>query len=170
MQIHQRPDPERLHVLASRLRLWIADVWVWLAEWFGVQLPRDMRLTLRADIRTALAHVRVLVLLLAMARWAPPPARIRAYRPPSAPPGFKRTSLLANDGRNIRRAVRLRGRTIVARLAALRDVFDHLGVWARRALKRVDAGPHAPRLVLCWMRTERVACLQTPATAFMDSS
>ncbi len=170
MQIHQRPDPERLHVLASRLRLWIADVCVWLAEWFGVQLPRDMRVTLRGDIRTTLAHARVLVRLLAMARWAPTPVRVRTYRPPSASPGFLHTSLFANDGRNIRRAVRLRGRTIAARLAALRDIFDHLGVWARRALKRVNAGPRAPRLVLCWVDADIVRALARPAVTAVDTS
>jgi hypothetical protein len=170
MQMHQRPDPERLHVLASRLRFWIADVCVWLAEWFGVALPRDMRMTLRADMRHALAGARVLVLLLAMARWAPTPLRVRTYRPASAPPGFRRTSLFANDGRNIRRAVRLRGRTISARLAALRDILHHLGAWARGALKRVNAGPRAPRLVLCWMRADVVHALAAPAAPSGDTS
>ena len=59
MKIHKAPDPERLHVLAQSLRLWLLDVCVWLAEWLNVKLPRDMRMEMRRELARALRKTRM---------------------------------------------------------------------------------------------------------------
>ena len=136
MKIHKGPDPERLHVLAQSLRLWLMDVCVWLAEWLGVKLPRDMRMEMRRELARALRRTRMLVLLLAVSRMHIPVVTPRTMRPASAPPGF-RLARRGGGGRGYDRGVRLPGRTLAARLRALRDLFDNLGAAVQRMLKHL---------------------------------
>ena len=67
----------------------------------------------------------------------------------NAPRGFRCRGVLDNDLRNVCRTVRLRGRTLAARLAELRDVLDTLDAWVARAVKRLKGGAHGAALVLC---------------------
>ncbi len=170
MKTLRRPDPERLHALTARLKLWLLEVCVWLSEWLGRKLPREVRMMMREDMRKALSGARLLVFLLAISRCRDAPLRVLTERPSAAPPGFRRTGAFNNDMRNVSRAVRLRGRTIAARLAELRDVLDNPGAWAQRALKRLLAGPHGARLMLCWMRAARVQTMSVLTPAFADTS
>jgi hypothetical protein len=122
-------------------------VCLWLSEWLGAKLPRPWRIRLRADLRHALRGVRVVVFLLAVAQCdAPKPVHIE--RAHGAPRGFRCAGVLNNDLRNVMRMVRLRGRSLAARLAALRDVFDNLEAWVARAARRLMRGAHGARYVL----------------------
>ena len=136
MRIHKAPDPERLHVFAQSLRLWLLDVCVWLAEWLNVKLPRDMRMEMRRELAQALKETRMLVFLLAVSRMHIPVVTPRTMRPSSAPPGF-RLARRGGGGRGYDRGVRLRGRTLAARLRELRDLFDNLGGAVRRMLRHL---------------------------------
>ena len=136
MKIHKAPDPEKLHVFAQSLRLWLLDVCVWLAEWLNVKLPRDMRMEMRRELARALKETRMLVFLLAVSRMHIPVVTPRTMRPPSAPPGF-RLARRGGGGRGYDRGVRLRGRTLAARLRELRDLFDNLGDAVRVMLKHL---------------------------------
>ena len=136
MKIHKASDPEKLHVFAQSLRLWLLDVCVWLAEWLNVKMPRDMRMDMRRELARALRETRMLVFLLAVSRMHIPVVTPRAERPPSAPPGF-RLARRGGDGRGYDRGVRLRGWTLAARLRELRDLFDDLGGAVRVMLKHL---------------------------------
>ena len=147
MKIHKAPDPEKLHVFAQSLRLWLLDVCVWLAEWLGVKLPRDMRMEMRRELARALRETRMLVFLLAVSRMHIPVVTPRTMRPSSAPPGF-RLARRGGGGRGYDRGVRLRGRTLGARLRELRDLFDDLGGAVQRMLKHLNARGRGVALVL----------------------
>ena len=136
MKIHKAPDPEHLHVFAQSLRLWLLDVCVWLAEWLSVKLPREVRMVLRRELARALQETRMLVFLLAVSRMHIPVVTPRIARPPSAPPGF-RVTRRGGGGRGYDRGLRLRGRTLGARLRELRDLFDDLGAAVARMLKHL---------------------------------
>jgi hypothetical protein len=169
METRQRTTPEKLNVLAARLKLWLLDLLLWLSEWMGRALPRALRMEMRADIRQALQGTRVIVFLLAMSRCGAAP--MHGQRQPYPPPrGFRRTGFLKSDLRSICRTVRLRGRTIAARLAELRAILDTLDVWIARVRRRLMALPHEARLVLCFALADRLCALTAPAPAFADSS
>jgi hypothetical protein len=167
METRTRTTPEKLNVLAARLKLWLLDVCLWLSEWMGRALPRALRVELRAEIAAALAGVRVLVFLRAVAHCPPAPAQHGCAH---APPGFRLRGVLDNDLRNVCRTVKLRGRTIAARLRELRDALDNLDVWIARAVKRLKGGAHGAPFVLCGVSAERLLDLMTAAPAFADSS
>ena len=136
MKIHKAPDPEKLHIVAQSLRLWLLDVCVWLAEWLNLKLPRDMRMEMRRELARALRETRMLVFLLAVSRMSIPVVTPRTARPSSAPPGF-RLARRGGGGRGYDRGVRLRGCTLAARLGELRDLFDDLGGAVRLMLKHL---------------------------------
>ncbi len=160
--------PKCPHVLASRLKLWVLDLCVWLSEWLGHRLPRDLRVELRADIRKALWGARLLALMLALRRCGAA-AAVRNERP-NAPRGFRRSNVLEYDMRSVCRTLRLRGRAIAEKLAAVRAMFDDLDSWAERVRKRLMAVPHAARLVLCWVAADAVRALAVPGVLTADTS
>ncbi len=161
-------NPKCPHVLASRLKLWLLDLCVWLAEWLGHRLPRDLRLELREDIRKALWGARVLALLLALRRCGPAP-NVRHQRAHAAR-GFRHSQVLESDMRAVCRTLRLRGRTIAAKLAEVRAMFDDLDLWAERVRARLMQVPHAARLVLCWVAAHAVRALAAPGALLADTS
>ncbi len=169
METHTPTPSDRLHLFAARLKLWLLDVCLWLSEWLGRRVPRAARIMLRQDLREALFGARVVVFLLAISRCgAPKPVHVE--RPHAAPPGFRRAGALDNDLRNVKRTVRLRGRTLAARLAEVRAVLDNLDAWAARAVKRLLAGAHGARLLLCVAVADRLLTLPVFAPTFVDSS
>ena len=169
MKIHKAPDPEKLHLLAQSLRLWLMDVCVWLAEWLGVKLPRDMRMEMRRELARALRRTRMLVLLLAVSRMHIPVVAPRTTRPPSAPPGF-RLARRGGGGRGYDRSVRLRGRTLAARLRALRDLFDDLGGAVRLMLKHLHKRYRGAGLCLSAPVCERSRPLAHVSPKCVDTS
>ena len=136
MKIAKRPDPERLHVLAATLRVWLLDVLVWLGGFLGGTPPRPLRLWLRREIAAALRDTHMLTFLLAFARMTVPVRPARAMRPPSTPPGFARAPM-GGGARGFGRAVRLRGLSIPGKLASLRAIFDNLGAVVRKVLRHL---------------------------------
>ncbi len=143
------PDPERLHVLAAQLRVWALEICVWLAGLVGRRMPRVVRIMLREDIREVLFGARLLIFLLAVLRRDRKPYWQGTSHPESAPRGFRRTSNDTTPLRRVKRAVRLQGRTIRARVAELREMLCHLGRWVKRMRAHLDRGPHGAGLVLC---------------------
>lgn len=148
MQIAKRPDPERLHVLAAALRVWLLDLCVWMAEWLGMRLPRGMRLASRRALATGLRETRLLVFLLAFARLRVPVLVARTMRPLSAPPGFRRARDTGGDARVFTRGLRLTGFSVAARLRALCAIFADLGAAVRRMLKHLRKRWRGPALVM----------------------
>ncbi len=161
------PDPERLHVLAAQLRLWALEICAWLAGLVGKRMPREIRLMLREDIREALFGARLLIFLLAVLRRDRSPYWQRTAHPESAPCGFRRARDHTTALRRVKRAVRLRGRTIRARIAELRDMLCNLDRWVKRMIAHLDAGPHGAGLVLCAVAAEaaRHRAMVTPRLA-----
>ena len=169
MKIHKAPDPEKLHVFAQSLRLWLLDVCVWLAEWLNVKLPRDMRMEMRRELARALRETRMLVFLLAVSRMHIPVVTPRTMRPSSAPPGF-RLARRGGGGRGYDRGVRLRGRTLGARLRELRDLFDDLGAAVARMLKHLRKRFRGACLCLSAPVDARLRLLAHVAPMGVDSS
>ncbi len=164
------PDPERLHVLAAQLRVWALEICVWLAGLVGRRMPRALRIMLREDIRDALFGARLLIFLLAMLRRDRTPFYERTLHPPSAPAGFRRVRDHTNPFRRLKRAVRLHGRTIRARVAELRDMLCTLERWVRRVIAQCNAGPHGAGLVLCEAFAETVRDLAFATPLLADTS
>ncbi len=164
------PDPERLHVLAAQLRVWALEICVWLAGLVGKRMPRALRIMLREDIREALFGARVLIFLLAVLRRDRTPFMEGTVRLQSTPPGFRRVCDDTTPLRRVKRAVRLRGRTIRARVAELRDMLGNLDRWVKRMIAHLDVGPHGAGLVLREAIAERLHALGTVAPMFADSS
>ncbi len=142
------PDPERLHVLAAQLRVWALEICVWLAGLVGRRMPRAVRIMLREDIREVLFRARLLIFLLAVLRRDRKPFYQCTVHPESAPRGFRRTCDDTTPLRRVKRAARLRGRTIRARVAELRDMLCNLARWVQRMLAHLERGPHGAGLVL----------------------
>ncbi len=143
------PDPERLHVLAAQLRVWALEICVWLAGLVGRRMPRAIRIMLREDIREALFGARLLIFLLAVLRRDRTPYWQPTVHPESAPRGFRCVRDDTSPLRRVKRAVRLRGRTIRARVAELRHLLCGLERWVKRMIAHLERGPHGARLVLC---------------------
>ncbi len=140
------PDPERLHVLAAQLRVWALEICVWLAGLVGRRMPRAVRIMLREDIREVLFGARLLIFLLAVLRRDRKPFYQRTVHPESAPRGFRRTCDDTTPLRRVKRAARLRGRTIRARVAELRAMLCNLARWVQRMLAHLERG----RMALVW--------------------
>ena len=170
MQTHKAPDPERLHVLTAGLRAWLMDVVVWLAEWLGVRLPREMKLDLRRELARTLADARLLVFLLAYARLRLPAPVSHASRPLSAPRGCRRARDTGGDGRVFRRGMKLSGFSVAARLRALRDLFDNLGAAIARMRRRLLRRWRGLAIVLVAAAAARAVGVAAPAPAGVDSS
>ncbi len=164
------PDPERLHVLAAQLRVWALEICVWLAGLVGRRMPRALRIMLREDIREALFGARLLIFLLAVLRRDRTPYWQRTVHPQAAPRGFRRARDHTTPLRRVKRAVRLRGRTIAARVAELREMLCHLERWVKRMIAHLDAGPHGARLVLCEVPAETARDLAVATPRFADTS
>lgn len=169
MKTRAAPDPERLHVAIAMLRLWLADLCVWLAAWLGVKLPRDLRMELRRDLARTLSQARLVVFLLAFARLKLPALPPATARPLSAPAGCRRARA-GGEGRVFRRGLRLEGRTLAARFAALRAVFADLGRAVARMLRHLRRRAPAAAIVLVGAIAERLCGARAAAPAAMDSS
>ncbi len=111
-------------------------------------MPRVVRIMLREDIREVLFGARLLIFLLAVLRRDRKPFYQPTSHPQSAPHGFRRVCNDTTPLRRVKRAVRLRGRTIRARVAELREMLCNLARWVQRMRAHLDRGPHGAGPVL----------------------
>ena len=137
MQAPHNIDAEKWRSLVMRLRVWLCEVMLWFAEWFGDHpIGREVRADLRADLKDAERGVRAAIVLIALTRvsWAEVPGR-RTFRPGAV----KRTRCKA-DARHLMRIIRFRARTLRGRVQRLHDVIDALDAHIARMVKRLEAG------------------------------
>lgn len=137
VQPHPHIDAEKWRAVAMRLRVWLCEVMLWLAEWFGDhRIGREVRADLRADLRAAQRGLRGAIVMIALARvsWAAPPGP-RTFRP-----GAVIRTRSSADMRHVTRIIRFRARSLRGRVQRLHDVVDALDAHVARMLKRLEAG------------------------------
>jgi hypothetical protein len=128
MDTRPAPDLDRLRQLLLQLRMWLAEMVLWFAEWLGVKLPRDMHAELLAEFHEARRTVLMIALVHAAAlergrpRPRPPCESMRARSP-----ALWRVFAISRIGAPTRRGANGDARAVLQTIAPRRRA------WAREA-------------------------------------
>jgi hypothetical protein len=129
-------DTQKWRALAAGLRVWLCEVLIWLAEFFGEgAIGRQFRIEARRDLKRAEKGLRGVIVLLALARmsWAEVPGP-KTWRPRA----FKRKR--HGDLRHVTRIIRFRAMRLKDRVLRLREAIDSLDTLVARMAARLEAG------------------------------
>jgi hypothetical protein len=129
-------DTQKWRALAASLRVWLCEVLIWLAEFFGEgAIGRQFRIEARRDLKRAEKGLRAVIVLLALSRvsWAEVPGP-KTWRPRA----FKRKR--HGDLRHVTRIIRFKAMRLKNRVLRLREAIDSLDTLVGRMAERLEAG------------------------------
>ena len=136
----------------GELRLWFLDLLIWIAQF--VELPRDVRLFMQGELRTARSELRHLLAYAAMTDQPHKRVRNRPRPPRSLAQGFRFQRRMPRFHKLWTRGVRLRSREDIR---ATLENFDNV-------VMRLRVQFHAP------MRAGTVVMVCAPDVIFITSA
>ena len=134
------------------LRLWFLDLLIWIAQF--VELPRDLRLFIQQELRTARSELRHLLAYAAMTEQPHRRIKNRPRPPRSLAQGFRFQRRMPRFHRVWTRGVTLRTR---ADIRATLENFD-------KVVTRLRVQFHAP------MRAGTVVMVDAPSVRFITNA
>jgi len=145
------------------LRLWFFDLLIWIAQF--VELPRDVRLFMQGELRTARSELRHLLAYAAMTEQPHRRTRNRSRPPRSLAQGYRFQRRMPRFQRVWTRGVKLRTR---ADIRATLENFD-------KVVMRLRVQFHAPMragtvVMVCARNVRLITNAPAPAAESADTS